>query len=409
MDGLIGIGQLSADMGISIRTIRYYEELDMIKPARTTDANYRYYGAAEREKLGIIVVLKQIGFSLHDIKTVLADNRRETMMQMMGELQRKTDQEMARIIEKRERLQSLTESMSNRLQASPLEVIGDTFLNKKESNKGELLHYLSIPVIGIGSRSAGVLSKLSNRYGEMNTFYLIQDHSQPVVSDAIHSILCSTELAEQDWLIVREAIQGREMLFIIATMDDEWGCAASAFIAKKARELGIVVICILPEPVGGEADRASELNGEKADLLFKLPMNEVNEFEDEAVNCMMTFIRSPFYDDEKDIEDMKNWSRDLGCAQFGSSRAAGPDRIQAAVNQLLRNEQLSDRLNKAEHVLLSIAGACDFNLFEVNEIAEAIMGAAHPEADMRFVAYRDEELPEDGLLLTVVAAGTAAE
>lgn len=75
MEGLISIGQLASDMGISIRTIRYYEEVGIFKPAKTADSNYRYYGSAEIEKLGIIIFLRKVGFSLQDIRTLLFENR----------------------------------------------------------------------------------------------------------------------------------------------------------------------------------------------------------------------------------------------------------------------------------------------------------------------------------------------
>ncbi|MBD3920251.1 MerR family transcriptional regulator [Paenibacillus sp. PR3] len=77
-----------------MRTIRYYEEQGIIKPARTTDANYRYYGTAEREKLGIIIFLRKIGFSLQHIKTTLAVYQRSTMLQIIDELNKKMELEM---------------------------------------------------------------------------------------------------------------------------------------------------------------------------------------------------------------------------------------------------------------------------------------------------------------------------
>lgn len=116
VEGLISIGQLSLDMGISIRTIRYYEEVGILKPAKTSDSNYRYYGPPEIEKLGIIMFLKKIGFSLQDIKTVLAENRRLPVLHMIGELQKKMDQEITQITEKIEILHSLAAAISDNTQ-----------------------------------------------------------------------------------------------------------------------------------------------------------------------------------------------------------------------------------------------------------------------------------------------------
>ncbi|MDF2716068.1 MAG: transcriptional regulator, MerR family [Paenibacillus sp.] len=80
MDSLISIGQLSSSIGVSIRTIRYYEEVDILKPAKTTESNYRYYGRDEIEKLQLILFLKNLGFSLQTIKAVLTEDGQASIL-----------------------------------------------------------------------------------------------------------------------------------------------------------------------------------------------------------------------------------------------------------------------------------------------------------------------------------------
>lgn len=67
------IGHLSKETNITIRTLRYYDELGLLKPSVVTKAGYRYYSKADVMKLQRITALKQLGFPLMRIKEVLAE------------------------------------------------------------------------------------------------------------------------------------------------------------------------------------------------------------------------------------------------------------------------------------------------------------------------------------------------
>jgi len=61
------IGDISKNLGISTRSIRYYEELGMIIPHRS-DGGFREYSDGEVEKIQMIIKLKRLGLSLDEIK-----------------------------------------------------------------------------------------------------------------------------------------------------------------------------------------------------------------------------------------------------------------------------------------------------------------------------------------------------
>lgn len=65
---MLKIGELSKLSRVSIRMLRYYDEIGLLKPTRT-DAftGYRYYSESQLPVLGRISALKEIGFSLADI------------------------------------------------------------------------------------------------------------------------------------------------------------------------------------------------------------------------------------------------------------------------------------------------------------------------------------------------------
>jgi DNA-binding transcriptional MerR regulator len=66
------IGELATDLGINPKTIRYYERIDLLPAPARTAAGYRLYGAADRERLRFITKAKAIGFTLREIREILA-------------------------------------------------------------------------------------------------------------------------------------------------------------------------------------------------------------------------------------------------------------------------------------------------------------------------------------------------
>ncbi|OPX88489.1 MAG: HTH-type transcriptional activator mta [Pelotomaculum sp. PtaB.Bin104] len=65
------IRKLAQLAGISTRTLRYYEEIGIIKPARINLSGYRIYGQAEVNRLQQIMFYKELGFKLEVIKEIL--------------------------------------------------------------------------------------------------------------------------------------------------------------------------------------------------------------------------------------------------------------------------------------------------------------------------------------------------
>ncbi|WP_409251928.1 MerR family transcriptional regulator [Bacillus sp. SCS-153A] len=64
------ISQLAEEFGLTTRTIRYYEELDLLNPGRS-DNSRRVYSKKEYARLKLIVRGKRFGFSLEEIKEMI--------------------------------------------------------------------------------------------------------------------------------------------------------------------------------------------------------------------------------------------------------------------------------------------------------------------------------------------------
>ena len=71
-EGLMRIGELAGFFNVSSKALRVYEKLGIIKPAKIDErTGYRYYDVAAVHKLDALIELKQLGFSLAEIKRLL--------------------------------------------------------------------------------------------------------------------------------------------------------------------------------------------------------------------------------------------------------------------------------------------------------------------------------------------------
>ena len=68
---MIAIKDISKLTGISVRTLRYYEEIALLIPSSKTEGGHRLYGEEELKKLQQILFLKNLGFKLKEIQTLL--------------------------------------------------------------------------------------------------------------------------------------------------------------------------------------------------------------------------------------------------------------------------------------------------------------------------------------------------
>ncbi|MDO4815114.1 MAG: MerR family transcriptional regulator [Bacillota bacterium] len=66
------IGEFSRLAKTTVKTLRYYEREGLLKPAFVDESLYRYYTAKQLLELGRIVNLRQMGFSIEEIKQVFA-------------------------------------------------------------------------------------------------------------------------------------------------------------------------------------------------------------------------------------------------------------------------------------------------------------------------------------------------
>ena len=67
------ISQVAGLTGISVRTLQYYDEIDLLKPSEVTPSGYRLYDDRALEKLQQILFFKELDFKLKEIRGILQD------------------------------------------------------------------------------------------------------------------------------------------------------------------------------------------------------------------------------------------------------------------------------------------------------------------------------------------------
>lgn len=78
------IGEIAELFDLNIRTLRYYDQIDLVKPEFTDPSSgYRYYSTAQFEPLNTIRYLRDLGMSLDDIRSFLRGRDTGAMQDMM--------------------------------------------------------------------------------------------------------------------------------------------------------------------------------------------------------------------------------------------------------------------------------------------------------------------------------------
>jgi DNA-binding transcriptional MerR regulator len=103
---VLKIGEFSALTQVSIKTLRYYDEVGLLKPVRIDpESGYRYYSATQLPRLHRILALKDLGFPLNRISEAIEEGVTADVLRGML-LLRQMEQE-GRVQEETERLARL--------------------------------------------------------------------------------------------------------------------------------------------------------------------------------------------------------------------------------------------------------------------------------------------------------------
>jgi len=108
------IGEVASRSGLPAQTIRYYEDIGLIRPQRGENG-YRSFRESDLHKLAFLGRARALGFSIEDCRTLLElyeDNARES-----AQVKQVAQQHLGQIEEKIAQLQAMHETLSHLVSA----------------------------------------------------------------------------------------------------------------------------------------------------------------------------------------------------------------------------------------------------------------------------------------------------
>lgn len=109
MKNLFTIGEVSKLFDINIRTLRYYDDISLLKPEFINeDTNYRYYSTKQFEKLNTIKYLRALNMPISQINTFFQNKDVETMLNIL-------ENQKEVVIDMKNELEIIQKKIENRL------------------------------------------------------------------------------------------------------------------------------------------------------------------------------------------------------------------------------------------------------------------------------------------------------
>jgi cell division protein FtsZ len=304
--------------------------------------------------------------------------------------------------------------------------------------------FAQIRVIGVGGGGSNAVNRMIQANMMGIEFIAVNTDAQALLqTDAPHYIRIGDKLtrglgaggnpgvgakaAEENAEELYEALKGSDMVFITAGMGGGTGTGASPIIAQIAREVGALTVGVVTKPFTFEGNkrRLAAEEGianlkQHVDTLItvpndrllqvadkKMPLKEAFRLADDVlrqgIQGISDLITVPGLIN-LDFADVKTIMSAAGSALMAIGEATGESRAVDAAHIAISSPLLDIDINGARGVLFNITGGLDLTLYEVNEAADIISKAAHPEANIIFGAVQDPAF--DGKVkVTVIATG----
>ena len=106
----MNIGDVAARSGLPAKTIRYYEEIGLVKPLRDSNG-YRAFREQELHKLAFLGRARALGFSIEDCRTLLA--LYEDKSRASADVKRIAEEHLRKIEDKIAALNSMRDTLSH--------------------------------------------------------------------------------------------------------------------------------------------------------------------------------------------------------------------------------------------------------------------------------------------------------
>jgi cell division protein FtsZ len=236
------------------------------------------------------------------------------------------------------------------------------------------------------------------------------------------------DAAEESENIIRDMLEGADMVFITAGMGGGTGTGAAPVISRIAKETGALTVGVVTKPFAFEGKRRMrqaeegilELK-EAVDTLIVIPNQKllsyvgkqtsftsafsmVDDILKQAVCSISDLIVIPGLIN-LDFADVKCIMGSMGKALMGSGIATGENRAVEAAQKAISSPLLDEAtVDGAQGILINITGGEDLTLMEINEASMMVQKNAHDDAHIIFGAVIDHKM-EGEMRVTVIATG----
>jgi cell division protein FtsZ len=234
--------------------------------------------------------------------------------------------------------------------------------------------------------------------------------------------------AEEDRDMLRQTLDGADMVFIAAGMGGGTGTGAAPIVAEVARELGVLTVAVVTKPFPFEGNKRmkhaeagiAELS-KHVDSLITIPNDKLlkvlgkgtslldafkaaNNVLLGAVQGIAELITLPGLINV-DFADVRTVMSEMGTAMMGTGIASGPDRAEEAAEAAISSPLLEDvDLSGAKGILVNITAGLDISIEEFENVGNAVKAFASENATVVVGAVIDMEMTDE-LRVTVVATG----
>lgn len=116
--GLMTVGELASRVGVTVRTIQYYDQRGLLHPTCKGEQNLRLYSPADEERLNRIITLKYLGFSLSQIQEGEGSDSLAELTDALAHREAELERESAKILRDMNVVQGLRAHLANRDQAN---------------------------------------------------------------------------------------------------------------------------------------------------------------------------------------------------------------------------------------------------------------------------------------------------
>ncbi len=310
--------------------------------------------------------------------------------------------------------------------------------------KTDIENFAQIKVVGVGGGGSNAVNRMVEEGIHGVEFIAINTDSQALLlSNAPQRVRIGDKLtrglgaggnpvigekaAEESREEIYAVLEGADMVFITSGLGGGTGTGAAPIIAEVSKEVGALTIGVVTKPFSFEGSRRRtvceeglERLKEKVDTLIVIPNDRLLDIVDKKASIKAAFkmadevLRQGIQGISElitmpglinlDFNDVKAIMSEGGAALMAVGRAKGDNRAAEAAQQAISSALLDITIDGARGILFNVRGGEDLGLFEVNEAAEIVRKAAHPDVNLIFGAVIDPEM-KDEIQITVIATG----